>query len=694
MQAKTDCLFFRRYGFAGFALLCALSGAHAVEPATPGLMDQVYQLRNLAETQREESLKQLNQLKNQLAPGARLDDKRLVLAALISTYLKDDQRELARKLNGELNDLAIQYKDNYSKSLVLNFQANIYTDEARLNEAKKSVDQALVVAKSVNDKKLNQVVNKTASIVYGNLGDYNASLQFQIAAMEAMDGEDRHDDMARIDALNSLGTIYLDLKDPKLALDYFHKGIKLAEELDAQRMLAMLTLNMGNAYTDLERHQEAIKANLETQRIAQLIADRRLETIATNNLSDSYFRLGKFDQCLHFARKTLSLSEKIENEELQSSAIINIGLCRMGLGEVIEGAKDVNGGIERLRKENSRSQIEPVLGQLASAFEKQGMYKEAYKAVADQLALSIELYKSDRDRAVAEMKAKYDASEQEKQIEVLEQRNQIQNVELQNRSLQRIIAILATLIAIAVAISILYLYRKARLANRNLEEANIKLAHQSTRDPLTGLFNRRAFHDAMKFRTQMTDRRVSDNINPPHALVMLDIDHFKRINDTFGHASGDAVLIEISKRLTHVMRDKDMLMRWGGEEFLIFLNHIPTKKLPEVVERILISVGGRPVVFEHHSIPSTISAGYISLPLGVGSEVDLNWEKMLNLADSALYMAKTRGRNQAIGIQINQVNQEELDELLQGNLEHAISLGKVSIEKIAGPVQNEATTEF
>jgi len=220
------------------------------------------------------------------------------------------------------------------------------------------------------------------------------------------------------------------------------------------------------------------------------------------------------------------------------------------------------------------------------------------------------------------------------------------------------------------------------------------LAHQSTRDPLTGLFNRRAFHDAMKFRTQMTDRRVSENINPPHALVMLDIDHFKRINDTFGHAAGDAVLIELSKRLSHVMRDKDMLMRWGGEEFLIFLNHIPVIKLSQVVERILISVGGRTVEFDHNVIPTTISAGYISLPLGIDSEVDPNWEKMLNLADSALYMAKTRGRNQAIGIKAVGVKKEELDELLEGNLENSITQGRVTIEQIAGPVQHETTSEY
>jgi diguanylate cyclase (GGDEF)-like protein len=388
----------------------------------------------------------------------------------------------------------------------------------------------------------------------------------------------------------------------------------------------------------------------------------------------------------------VELADKMEQVEMQAGGTINAGLCRMGLGEVIAGAREVNRGIEVLRKQGAKTEIEPVYGQLAAAYEKAGMFREAHRAIVDQLALSTELFKSDRDRAVSEMKAKYDASERQKQIDVLEQKNRVQSAEIKNKGLQRIIATLSSIIALVIAVTIFFLYRKVRAANRGLEEANVKLAHQSTRDPLTGLFNRRAFHDAMKFRSKQSDRRVSVADSPPHAFVMLDIDHFKRINDTYGHASGDAVLIDLSKRLSQVMRDQDMLMRWGGEEFLIFLNHIPDTILPQVVERILISIGGRPVHFEKNVITTTISIGYISLPLE--SDIDLNWEKMLNLADSALYMAKTRGRNQAVGLRLVDVKKEELDSMLEGNLENSIMQGRVSMVQIAGPVQHGITTQF
>jgi len=189
----------------------------------------------------------------------------------------------------------------------------------------------------------------------------------------------------------------------------------------------------------------------------------------------------------------------------------------------------------------------------------------------------------------------------------------------------------------------------------------------------------------MKFRAQMADRRASDPVTPPHALILLDIDHFKMINDTHGHATGDLVLISISKRLQQIMREKDMLMRWGGEEFLIFLNHIPVENLTPVIERILKTVAEATVMEDGRSISVSTSIGFISLPQAGTSNVDLNWEKALHLADTALYMAKTKGRNQAIGISAIDISPNEFIKLVQGNLEDAIDQGLVQAQKIAGP---------
>jgi len=470
MQTNAGSLYICRSWVAGFVLLCLFAiPSHAAESPSPKLEDEIFRIQDLAETHVAESIKQLNELKQRLPANTKLEDQRLVLGALISLYLNDDQRELARKFNAELSELGKRYKDDFSNAMVLNYQASILIDEGKLDEAKTVNEQALQLAKTVKDRKLTRRVNNTAAVITSDMGDFDAALQFQIASMEALDNNDKHDDIPRINALNNIGTIYLNLKDPKMALDYFDKGIKIAESVDAQNKMAMLTLNRGVAFTDEENYQEAIKAYTETQAIARKISDRRSETLAVNNLSDSYYRLGNYEQCLRYAKQTLDLAEKLVNEDLQASAEINIGLCHMGLGDVTLGAKEVEHGIDRLRKEDAKTEIEPVLGQLASAYEKAGMYREAYKEIVAQLKLSTELFKSDRDRAVAEMKAKYDASEREKQIEVLEQKNQVQSIEIKNKGLQRIVATLLTLIAAAIALTILFFYRRVRETNKNLE---------------------------------------------------------------------------------------------------------------------------------------------------------------------------------------------------------------------------------
>ena len=668
--------------------------AHAAENPPSATAAEIIRLQDLSETQIAESIAQLSKLQSSLATDASLSDQRDALIALTGLYLNDDQTAQARKLIAQLAALGVRYNDNWSTAIALNFRAAILKIEGKLDEAKNLNAQALQLAKSINAKPLMTRIYSTASVINSSLGNFQVALQYRLAAMDALGQGTRHDDLLRVNAYNNIGNLYIKLKDPQMALNYFGKGIKLARQVDAPSMLAMLELNTGIVYDDLGRLTEAESAFNESLAIARRLADRRGQATALNNLSDTSYGLGHYAQCLQYAQQTLELANQLKNSVLQADAWVNGGVCRMSLGEVKLGVNQVNQGLNILRNSKAKPALEALLAQVATAYQKAGMYKEAYKTMVEKLVLSTELFHADRDRVVSELQAKYDASQREKQIQILEHSNQIQHAEINNKNLQWLIATLASAAVAIVALVTLFLYRKLRIANRHLQTANASLAHQSQRDPLTGLLNRRAFQDAMHLRTQAHERRSGSSTTAPHALLVLDIDHFKRINDIYGHAAGDEVLVEISKRLTFVMRDQDMLMRWGGEEFLIFLNHMPSANLQQVVERILITIGGRPVAFENTTIQVTMSVGYISLQQGEQSEVDVDWKKSLNLADSVLYMAKTRGRNQAIGIREVHVPRAEFDELVNSDLEQSIQTGKIVIEQIAGPLQEQRLPEL
>jgi len=675
--------------------LCLCLSAWAISPVTTLTVPQkIERLVDLFEIQPQVAINELTKILSDLPPDVTLSDKRDVLDALIELNIRKDQQQLAQANIEQLETLALRYNDEVSATLVLNFKVLQLENDGNFQAAKKLIDQALEKVKTLNDKKLTSRIHITAGLIYQQLGDFQIALQHLVTAIEYCQTGTKSEDLKLIQIYKIIGTLYDATKNTELSLEYNAKATELALKIGAKNQMASLTNARGVAYTSAGRFEDAKQSYFESLSYARASGSARSEVIATNNLSDVTYHMGRYPECLQFGKETLVLAEKMENNNYISSAQINIGLCRMALGDVKLGAKEVNLGLDYLRKTSAKPDLETVLGQLAVAYQKAGMYREGFDTLNEQRKISSELFGASQEHAMAEMKEKYEAHEREKQIELLEQKNQTQRVEIVNKSLQRVVAILATIIALATAATVFLFYRKLRNTNRDLEKANLKLAHQSTRDPLTGLLNRRAFNEAMKFRTQLCERRVADLNQPPHALVLLDIDFFKKINDNHGHAAGDAVLVEISRRLNIAMREKDMLMRWGGEEFLIFLNHIPEASLELVIERLLISVGARPVMYEKKSIGVTISAGFISLPQGEQSEVNAGWEQLLKLADSALYMAKMHGRNQAIGVTKLMVPMEEIEEVLINDFESAIKQQQIEIQKIPGPEQAEVTIEL
>lgn len=178
--------------------------------------------------------------------------------------------------------------------------------------------------------------------------------------------------------------------------------------------------------------------------------------------------------------------------------------------------------------------------------------------------------------------------------------------------------------------------------NEELHRSNLKLDHATRRDPLTGLSNRRDFIAWVE-----TAQKSHDQGSQPRLLfLMIDVDDFKQINDKHGHAAGDRVLVAFGQRLGEFCRTEDILVRWGGEEFLLVVNNVDPAKGPDLAKRICQAVSERPMVTTNgEDIEVTCSVGYAPWPL-VELVADPNsWELSVELADRALYAAKAAGKN-------------------------------------------------
>jgi diguanylate cyclase (GGDEF)-like protein len=160
----------------------------------------------------------------------------------------------------------------------------------------------------------------------------------------------------------------------------------------------------------------------------------------------------------------------------------------------------------------------------------------------------------------------------------------------------------------------------------------------SRRESLTGCFNRRAFYELFP-REVERGRRLGQGV----AIVFLDIDHFKGINDRYGHETGDRVLQQLTARLRGIIRETDLLFRWGGEEFVILLPHTGAVEAAALGERIRVAVAERPFAASetHPEVGVTVSVGVA----GTG-EGPADPDALLARADAACYRAKEAGRNQ------------------------------------------------
>jgi diguanylate cyclase (GGDEF)-like protein len=181
-----------------------------------------------------------------------------------------------------------------------------------------------------------------------------------------------------------------------------------------------------------------------------------------------------------------------------------------------------------------------------------------------------------------------------------------------------------------------WLEREVQARTHDLEAANQRLSYLATIDPLTEINNRRSFFElAEKFFA------LSRREEKPLAMVMLDLDHFKQVNDTYGHALGDQVLRHFAATTAGLLRKSDLLGRLGGEEFGIILNDTGIDGARELAEKILAAIAATPMRSGRIEIPYTLSIG-----VAHREAEDVGLEDLYRRADEALYLAKEAGRNQ------------------------------------------------
>ena len=197
-------------------------------------------------------------------------------------------------------------------------------------------------------------------------------------------------------------------------------------------------------------------------------------------------------------------------------------------------------------------------------------------------------------------------------------------------------------------------FMKQRLLHRELKHANQVLEESSTTDPLTGIRNRRFFTATIERDVAQSIRAYMENHDLAERdliFYVIDLDNFKKVNDQLGHDAGDRVLIEASRRISTAIRNSDLLVRWGGEEFLVVSRFSDRRQAAILAERVLDAFRSKPfAVAGNDIVHQTCSIGWAAYPWIVEDPSAVGYAGVLQYADRGLYRAKKAGKNQAIGM--------------------------------------------
>ena len=512
-----------------------------------------------------------------------------------------------------------------------------------------------------------------------------SSLQEALSLAEAQDSA-----LHRSSALYQISVLQLALKNGPAAL-----AASLAAYQDAD--VAKCAFAMANAKIAesavmelLERPGRELAAMEEALAIARASRSQVVEGRVLVNLSDIRLRRKQFTEAFDLARHSLFLAQSVGDTGLAATSKANMGFSLLGLGRIAEGKRLTEEALAGYERGGALADIADLLGEYGRNLEQVGDYKGALALYHRERTLHDEIAIQIRQRALLEVQEKYESEKRRREIDLLNRENRLKTEEIANRvTLQRLWWLLAGLFAVLFVV-VAWLYRKLRATNALLASKNAELSEQSSHDPLTSLYNRRYFQNFISAENAQPGQRRREEDNTTRALLLIDIDHFKETNDRFGHALGDAVLVAVADRLKDTLRETDMVVRWGGEEFLVFAT-TKADRVDDIAARILSALSAEPIKVHDKEIRTTASIGYITLPLPPGT-LPLSWDRALGLVDMALYMAKVGGRNRAYGIRRFLREDAESLAAAERDLQRARDAGLVEMQVLYGPLPGSAVS--
>lgn len=640
-----------RLHLAGALAVCVLLAPSAQAlGTTPSRAARLQTLEHLVRTADADALHALQGAQQDVLRGASYAEHVAYLRLLRQAYTDNGDAASAADTDERIVQLAAAEGDDVNAAL---------GQLGRIGRlAARSPAEALV-ALSALDARYAQVrspeftapLQQAYGDIYLMLGQFDFALNHYLKAQDIC----RQNPALLNPTVNSLrlglARVYVYMKAPNKVLAVL-EGIRPADGAVPPRSAARAFGNQGIAYSMLGKTDRARVAYQQGLAIARNYNLSLLEGNALGNIADSYLHDQNWNEAERYARAALVVAERAHDLGSMRIARENIGFALAGRGDVAQGLTYIDDVVAGLRADDNLPDLANTLGEKSRMLERAGWVRLSLKALQEEQAVAARLSAAARESAVSMMQEQFNAQRRAAQIDGLRRENLLKDEEIRKRRTWQIIASIGAAVALALCGFVYLLYQRSVRASACLRTLNDELAYHSTHDALTGLLNRRSLRDAMGARGAPASDAPSgaeagarQSARGSQCFILLDIDHFKAINDRLGHGAGDAVLVEVARRLRDAVGARGQTLRWGGEEFLVYAEGGDLQQDARLVRDLLDAIVATPVRGpDGEALPITITAGALTLAPGAAS---LDWEQALALADQALYLGKQNGRNRA-----------------------------------------------
>ena len=525
--------------------------------------------------------------------------------------------------------------------------------EFRHEDARAALGQAIALSRAEGAASVEIDCLLSLSLICLQAGDPVASLAHATEGLALCREDPRREAALRV----RVGSAHYSLDDYSIALDSYLEAQRLAEALGDSKLAGKALMGIGVVLGALEQHEEALHCLARVRLLAQQTKDAAAELHAACNLGDAYICLGRHQEALAVHTEVVALAGALGERHWEALAHNNLAESLHALGRLAEAEAEFQAAIVMVRalgdclteanflhslgrllahqkrtaaarealaeaarlaaQVGARKTLSEVHQTLARLCADSGEFAAAYAHHQEFHRIEREVFSEESDRRTKTLLARREADTARQETE----QHRLQNVELEaiNSALQHADA------------------ENQRLLTELRAQAEV-LERLAAEDSLTGLPNRRSLDESLGRQFALAGRQGS-----PLCVALLDVDHFKQVNDGFSHQVGDVVLQTVAGLIRRACRASDFVGRWGGEEFALVFPDTEEAGARVVCEAVRAAIAMHPWAEMQPGLAVTASLGMAARG-GAPTR-----ERLLAQADARLYEAKHAGRNRVAG---------------------------------------------